>query len=946
MPISWQPKINRIRETIAREENKIRTLQQGEGEYKWPPDDDEEEEEVRTPPTEEIVEPEEPARMGGLEQDFFKGLFGPMEWARGQVGQILTAPWRPRTTEPTWQPPTEEEKARGIFAYQPSGAREREYEEWQAPGFEFEPAFRLPWTPEEIREKPWRVDVKGVAEELPILPFYLAGGAGAGRTIFRQAEKILRKQAMGKTISAAEQKILEKARLAEQAIIKRIEPAIRGEAGMMRLPETKIKPPKAEAPIPTLANKLPYLSPELTPYKARKQIKLVANELTEHLGIPPAKPTPLITRETMKQNVWNRVGEKAEGFVNRTYRVENILLRADKYVDGGKMWQAFWRPVEEATNRQVSRLYNRHDIFRRTLKKNNIDLGKWLNQTVETAGIKLTPFERIGLYLHSRNTDNLVHMVFGNNIPADAIPKIVASLTPEERLVANFFAKFYTGQTPIMQAVTRQVTGKSMTAVENYFPLQLQRKAMEMMDFNQFVISEVQLRGASKWASARVRKGFTLPRTGKAMQPVELDALSVWMRHLEGTEHYKAFAPVIRDLQRLMANGQLRFALTNSQGKHVVQVMEQWLKDVAMTNPLAVRNQFEAFARTMRVNAVTAVLGTNILTALKQFPSFFAGMAEVGTMPVVRGLFTYLQHPKQTMSLIRRYAPQIYKRRFEREIAEAAAMRGIAGRITGKMSPRQVFMLMTTSMDRLAVNSIWRGAWDDALKKGMTTKEAGELATRAIRRTQPYFGIKDVPEYWRSGELAKALTIFTNQLNQYWNYYRFHILGKRLAGKISNYAVAKKMIETFIVPALTIGAITRSEPAQDIGEFATDLVSMGFATVPIFGNWITSGIRGFTSSGLITTELLDKIRQLAYSTNKEAWDRVAKTLPQLAGFAVGVPVSQPARTLQAIWDIAQGKTDDWMELIWGAYVRREAEEERGVTPGGRPSTPGKYKWPP
>jgi len=867
-----------MRDRIAEEEDKIRTLQQTGDEYKWPPDEPEEE-----PPQE--------------------GIGWPWEW-------------------------------QGAMAWE----YQKHIERHKQPGeLTLEELRAMP--PPSFPDQPWGERI-GQYRELPFgeqmgyeLPFWLATLATPTATALRAglAAKATRPGLAGVAPKVARGALL---------------PAAAVEQAPGRAVSAVIKKIKPKAVPVKLTNELPFRDPTLTPYKARKQIKLVANELTQHLGVPPAKPTPLITRETMKQSAWNRVGEKTKGFVNRTYRVENILLRADKYVDQGKMWQAFWKPIEGATNRQVSRLYNRHDLFIRTLKKNNIDLGRWLNQTVETAGIKLTPLERIGLYLHSRNADNLVHMVFGNNIPADAIPKIVASLTPEERLVADFFTKFYTGQTPIMQATVKQVTGKSMTAVENYFPLQAQRKAMEMMDFNQFVISEAQLRGASKWASAKIRKGFTLPRTGKAMQPVELDALSVWMRHLEGIEHYKAFAPVIRDLQRLMANGQFRYALTNSQGKQVTQVMEQWLKDVAMTNPLAVRNQFEAFARTMRVNAVTAVLGANVLTALKQFPSFFAGMAEVGTMPVIRGLFTFLKHPKETMSLIRQYAPQIYKRRFEREIAEAAAMRGIAGRITGKMSPRQVFMLMTTSMDRLAVNSIWRGAWDDALKRGLTTKEAAENATRAIRRTQPYFGIKDVPEYWRSGELAKALTIFTNQLNQYWNYYRFHILGKRLAGKISNYEVAKKLIETFVVPALTIGAITRSEPASDVKEFATDLVSMGFATVPIFGNWITSGIRGFTSSGLITTELLDKIRQLAYSTNKEDWDRVAKTLPQLAGFAVGVPVSQPARTLQAIWDIAQGKTDDWMELIWGAYARGEAEEERGVAPGGQPSTPGKYKWPP
>lgn len=683
----------------------------------------------------------------------------------------------------------------------------------------------------------------------------------------------------------------------------------------------KFKPPVQ------MTNKLPYLNPQLTPYMARKQTKLVIGELTEHLGVAPIKPIPVITKETMKLNLWNRIGEKYQGFINRTYRVENLLLRADKYVDGGKMHQTFWQPIEQATNQQISQLYKTTDNFKQLLLKNNINLGRMLNQTVEIDGIRLTPFERVGVYLHSQNADNLVHIVFGNNIPARTVTNIVNSLTPEEKLLADFFQTYYTKQTPEIALAMKQVTGKTMKTVENYFPLQTQRKAMEMLDFNQFVIDERKLKFASKWASSRIRKGFTLPRTGKAMQPVELDSLSVWMKNIEGVEHYKAFAPAVKDLQRIMADGQFRHSFINSQGKAVVEVMEQWLKDVAKTNPLGASNHFERMMRTFRVNAVTAVLGVNLTTAMKQFASYFAGMAEVGTVPALRGLFTFSKHPRETMALLKQYAPQIYKRKFEREIAEAALMRSMAGRVTGKLSPREVFMLMTTSMDRLAVNGIWRGAFDDALKKGMIAKEAAEYATRAIRRTQPYFGIKDVPEYWRAGELAKGLTMFTNQLNQYWNYYRFHIIGKRAAGRISNYEVAKRITETFLVPALIIGAITRSRPAEDLKEFVTDLSLMGLATVPIFGNWMAQGVKGFIGGGLITTEMLDEIRQMSYRINKGEWDKAALGLPQLGGYALGYPVAQPKRFLQGIWDIATDKTDDWMRLIWSEYTRGEAEGE-------------------
>ena len=68
----------------------------------------------------------------------------PLEWIRTAeqaAGTFLAAPFTPPVpgTEnlPWWQ-------------------RERaEYEAWNEPSFQVEPLFRLPWTSQEIRDKPW-----------------------------------------------------------------------------------------------------------------------------------------------------------------------------------------------------------------------------------------------------------------------------------------------------------------------------------------------------------------------------------------------------------------------------------------------------------------------------------------------------------------------------------------------------------------------------------------------------------------------------------------------------------------------------------------------------------------------------------------------------------------------------------------------------------------------
>ena len=686
----------------------------------------------------------------------------------------------------------------------------------------------------------------------------------------------------------------------------------------------------------------------MTSSQRAKRITDVADEVVDHLGGAPAESSGAITAASRKLNLWNKIGEKFKGHTNRTYRTENILLRADKYVDTGKIWQTIWLPIQNATNRQVGRITKRELLLRKFLKENDIQIGAMMNRTIETAGVKLTSFERVGLYLHSLNPQNLYHMVHGNLIPTATVEKVVASLTPKEQLIAQHLAKYFNKQTPIMQATVKWVGGKPMKPVENYFPLQPVKESTfkrivspgeELMDYDAFIITENKLRTAS----AQIQKGFIKTRRKQASQPVELDALRVWHKHLLATEHYKAFTPVITDLQQLLKKHRFREAFSRTQGKASLEVVDKWLIDVAKTNPLTPSNNFEAFLRTLRVNAVTAVLGLNIITAMKQFPSFFAGMAEIGSIQAMKGLFEITKHPVETSKLIRRYAPEIHKRAFEREIAELAAMKGAGKVIPGKMTPRQLWMILSTTIDRVTVNSIWRGGFDDALKpvmkggKGMQPAEAAEYASRAIRRTQPYFGVKDIPEYWRGGELNKALLIFTNQLNQYWNYYVSHIIGKRKAGEISNLEVAQRLVQTFIIPAYTIGAISRSRPAEDLKEFWTDLSTMAIATIPLIGNHITQGIKGFHSSGLITVEFLDKIRELSYRLYRAEWDKVPLPAVEAAGYGLGIPVSQSKRTLGALLKMADGKLDDWMELIWGAYAREKAhppipERRRNLPP--------------
>ena len=108
-----------------------------------------------------------------------QGLTGGYEDFAKRTAMAASQPFRPEPTEPSQRPPTPEEKGRGVFAYQSTGAEEKAYEEWEAPSISTEGAhlFKLPWTPEDT--KPWELSVKTPLEELAYLPLWMTGGRGA-----------------------------------------------------------------------------------------------------------------------------------------------------------------------------------------------------------------------------------------------------------------------------------------------------------------------------------------------------------------------------------------------------------------------------------------------------------------------------------------------------------------------------------------------------------------------------------------------------------------------------------------------------------------------------------------------------------------------------------------------------------------------------------------------
>jgi len=192
----------------------------------------------------------------------------------------------------------------------------------------------------------------------------------------------------------------------------------------------------------------------------------------------------------------------------------------------------------------------------------------------------------------------------------------------------------------------------------------------------------------------------------------------------------------------------------------------------------------------------------------------------------------------------------------------------------------------------------------------------------------------------------KAITMWTNQLNQNWNYYRFDCLGKFLARKISFAELVRRIIEAFVIPGLIIGWTVRSRPAQNAKGFVQDMAAQTLSSIPLIGSYLAGIIKGYSADAdLITLTALEKAQRIAYQVNRKQWQKAIQTTPELIGFLVGAPVVQPKRTIESICDLATGESDDWLRLIWGQYAReKEVRATLEINRDNRAEEHFKKKW--
>jgi hypothetical protein len=416
-------------------------------------------------------------------------------------------------------------------------------------------------------------------------------------------------------------------------------------------------------------------------------------------------------------------------------------------------------------------------IFKATADRG---FGKWLTETAKVKkdtialakklGLKTPNMDRIGLYAAAVQEDGLAKLYnnFGvNPEPRNAEEKAwkeaidakikAVKLTPPERVFYNHMRKVLDETLPRIKEVMRVVYNVDVGSLKNYFPF--------MTDYKLMGEDEIQARTLQQMMGMKknVQKGFTEKRVGAGNQKINIDALDVFVRHMDDALYLIHMGPITKRLGEI-ANSEAYGSMAGDVGARFVR---EWV-DVMARKGGTVGGQQLQILDILRVNVGTATLGFKLSSALIQFTPIIEAATLIGHY-AFKGAAFYATN-RNWRRFIDENMPELANRSGDDPAySEFIGRRGkgvLKNLSRGLDSARAAGFWALKTLDEWAANSVAAGAYMkwladngyDPIKVGDPNKviypEGLEYAQRIVRRTQSSGYFKDSPLALTRGRLS------------------------------------------------------------------------------------------------------------------------------------------------------------------------------------------------
>jgi len=508
------------------------------------------------------------------------------------------------------------------------------------------------------------------------------------------------------------------------------------------------------------------------------------------------------------------------------------------------------------------------------------------------------------VYANSFN-EHSYQALINSGFTEEDITVIENSLRAEEKSAIQNLIKYYSDvQYSALDKVHVLLNGIHMGKEEFYFPmLNLESKDGLLKDLENQILKRF------KFKVAGVSSGFTKGRVTHKSGFQHLDFFGVVLKNWEQVEHYKAFAPIIRDIRKYLGNLEIKKSIENKFGKEYYDILQKFLRDVAYGGDQTLLTSRDKFVQRLRTNYMKAVLSINLLSPLRQFLGILPAMHFVGKVPVMKAMLKYSSNPVKWWKFTDDKSPLLKFRAFssEREMREMIARRDPEHRLqkfTGATNLTEAGMLPLIYTDKLICQIIWLGAYDSTIEKGGSEDSAVAFGDETVRRTQNMGDIIFLADAFRGGVWDKVFTTFKNENNQNFNLNYENIM-KSKEGQQGWGHFVDGVILMFILPALLYGWSQRKRIQESAREVLNDMAGQALGGLMYVGDF-TNFISGKTQGQInpVTTVAESAIRVFTAKKLETKLDNALKTIAFTYGLPyiglkrliTGQPLGKPAKS--------------------------------------------------
>jgi hypothetical protein len=645
-----------------------------------------------------------------------------------------------------------------------------------------------------------------------------------------------------------------------------------------------------------------------------------------------------LSKATQKQSRWQRTKEFATDFGWSHIRPERIVEWFTNFKPSVLKKQVY----DKTLNAERTKLKNMEQSAKEFEENNkNIDIAETnkvymdlIESSLDEKGnvvdtkIPITIDQGMFIYANSQNDGNLAHLL-GTGLNEYMIMEAITNLDQKYKDAVDKQIDYYDEvQYPRVSKVFAEEHQIDLPKEDRYFPI----KNLQTNRAENEIMADLIARFSAR--NATTQKGFTRTRVKSKAAFKSMSYYKNVISNMQDTNHYIAYNTAVKDISAFLRMPEVREPLENISEKAYKEILD-WQKDVGLGRIRRSDLMLDKISDYLRRNFVPAVLGFNLVTMAKQPASFAQGLERLDKK--ANGAASAAEFFSNPLKMIRFVddLSVIQKHRsktFERELAEIAESAAYKKATKGQNildKIKELSMFGIQAADKATTTILWNARFKEVFNKTANQEQAINAADELIRKTQPAGAIIDLPKLYRAGGIARAFTMFTNQLNQNAN------LMFEMADTWGIQKTSKNLARVFfymVAPAIIIYLASNAFSPKKLLEdpeglaqaFLSNMVG-GVMLINTLSNSMAAKLANFirqARGGMPKRIFLNNMAPASFQIFADIeramvaprlTTKIDRGLQAYAKFK-GIPISQFRRTVKGVPEFL--KTKDIRHLIW------------------------------